>query len=113
IDRIHLQLPFPSEGEHPFGQRGATFRSLEGVVDQRRDSGIGLNALADKLEAADNRRQKIIEIVSHAASKLADGFHLLGLKQSFTNLLELAGLFEPIRYITGDFGEADHLALLI
>ena len=49
-----------------------------------------------KLEAAENSRQQIIEIMSDAAGELSDGFHLLGLEHpvpgSFKRTLRLAAL---------------------
>jgi hypothetical protein len=71
-----VQKPSPQpDAQEAAGALGAA----QCVVDQAYDGRIGRPPTRD-LQAADNSRQQIIEIVGSAAGKLSDGLHLLRLK---------------------------------
>ena len=70
-------------------------------------------ALAHQFEAAEHRRQEVVEVVRDAAGQLADRLHLLRLKQRFPGLFEGQLRLPPLGDVAGDLGEADELADLV
>ena len=64
----------------PTRRRRASLRTPYGVVDQTRRRGV-VDALARQFEAAENRSEQIVEIVSDAAGQLTDRFKALRLTQ--------------------------------
>ena len=79
VDDLLFELLVSREGEHALGQGRASLRALGCVFQQRDAFGIIRQSLAQKLEAAEHRRQQVVEIVGDAAGQLADRLHLLRL----------------------------------
>ena len=70
-------------------------------------AGSSGSRLLQQLQAAQDRHQQIVEIVRHAAGELADGIHLLRLKQRLARLFQrFLGLL-ALGDVARDLGEAD------
>src|SRR5690606_8124366 len=69
--------------------RGPPLRALHRTVDQADGSGILRNVLAQELQIAEDRHQKVVEVVSDPAGELADRLHLLSLAQQGFGALSL------------------------
>jgi len=85
---IHIQLPrlhhLPAaERQQLAGQGGGPLRSLADLLRRPRVNGGQPAVRHQQRGMAVNDRKDIVEIVGHAAGKLADGFHLLRLPQLF------------------------------
>ena len=84
------------EGEQPMGQRAARVRALP-----RCDIAVDSPARPaparrrTQIQAADDDRQQVVEVVRDAAGELADGLHLLGLAQ------RLLGAQAPFGFLPG------------
>jgi hypothetical protein len=98
------------EGQHALGEDGAPLRGLPGVGHQRRDPGIVADAPLDELQAAQHRRQQVVEIVRDAAGQLADRLHLLRLEQRFPRRVEMLLGLPPFGEVARDLGEAQQRA---
>ncbi len=81
IDDPWRQHLLAGEGEQALGQLGAAPGCLARQPDARQTLRIITNGVFEQLQAAENDRQEIVEIVRHAARELADRVHLLGLRQ--------------------------------
>ena len=76
-------------------------QSLSGAVLPVVDGPFGV------VEIADDDRQKIVEVVRHAAGELADRVHLLRLIELLARRLQALLGFAPLGDVAGDLGQAD------
>ena len=70
-------------------------------------------ALAQQLEAADDRHQQIVEVVGDAAGQPADGLHLLALQQFLLGPRQGQCGLAALGQIARDLGEADEIASVV
>jgi hypothetical protein len=80
-------------------------QSLSGAVLPVIDNPFGV------IEIADDDRQKIIEVVRHAAGELADRVHLLRLIELLARRLQTLLCFAPLGGVAGDLGQAEQFAV--
>jgi len=66
--------------------------------------------LPRQIQAADDHRQQIVEIMRDAASQLADRVHLLRLDDGVARFVQRALRFASFGQIAGDLGKAVQLA---
>ena len=81
IDGFRFKLLPARECQQPLCQRGASLGPLHGVLQQAMASRVVRQPLFQQAQAAQNRHQQIVEIVSDAARQLPDGIHLLRFEQ--------------------------------
>src|SRR5262249_19825310 len=112
-DHFLLEFVIARKGEHAFSQGRAALRALGCVFKQRYAFGIFGQALAEKFEAAKNRRQQVVEIVRDAAGELPDRLQLLGLEREFTRPLQLLLSFLPVRDFARYFGIPDNVVAVV
>jgi hypothetical protein len=65
------------KGQHALGERGAALGARDGVVDEPHELGLVGQALAQQLQAAEDRHEQVVEVMGDAAGQLADRLHLL------------------------------------
>ena len=70
-------------------------------------------AFLQRVKAAADDHQEIVEIVRHAAGQLAERVELLRFRQLLLHLLELELGLAALGDVAGDLGEADELAVLV
>ena len=81
-DRLGQQRLGAGEGEQAAGQRGGAGRALHRIVEVELDLAARAVQLAPgEIEAADDDREHVVEIVGDAAGELADRLHLLDLAE--------------------------------
>ena len=81
-DRVGQQGLGAGEGEQAAGQRGGAGRALHRIVEVELDLAARAVQLAPgEIEAADDDREHVVEIVGDAAGQLADRLHLLDLAE--------------------------------
>ena len=81
-DRLGQQRLGAGEGEQAAGQRGGAGGALHRIVEVELDLAARAVQLAPgEIEAADDDREHIVEIVGDAAGELADRLHLLDLAE--------------------------------
>ena len=81
IDRGRLQRLAPREGEQALDQSLGALGRLQRAVDQPFLARTAQAVAVEQIEAADDRRQQIVEIVRDAAGELAHRLELLRLAQ--------------------------------
>ena len=80
--RLGQQRLGAGEGEQAAGQGGGAGRALHRIVEVELDLAARSAQLAPgEVEAADDHRQHVVEVVGDAAGQLADRLHLLDLAQ--------------------------------
>jgi hypothetical protein len=89
VDRRRLQRLAPGKGEQALHQRLGPVGRLQRAVDQPLLAFPADAAAAQQVEAADDGRQQVVEVVRHAAGQLAHGLELLALAQRFLGLAPL------------------------
>ncbi len=105
LDLLRLQRLAAGEGEQALGEVGTLEGGVERLLAELAHVGIVLAAHDQHVEAADDDGEQVVEVVGHAAGKVADGLHLLRLAELGLDLL-LAG--EAFAHVTL---ELDGLAL--
>ncbi len=88
IDHLWLEDLFAAEGQELPGERGGLFAGFAneiGVLLGERVAGL---ARRDQLRVTDDGREKIVEIMRHAAGEPADRFHFLRVPQFFFALAQ-------------------------
>ena len=89
VDGLEFQLLPARESQHALRQCRAALRALQRVVEKLLSCGSCGQAPFQKFEAAQDRHQKIVEVMRDAAGEVADGFHLLRLDKGFPRALQL------------------------
>ncbi len=80
--RLGQQRLGAGEGEQAAGERGGAGRALHRIVEVELDLAARAVQLAPgEIEAADDDREHVVEIVGDAAGQLADRLHLLDLAE--------------------------------
>ena len=93
VDALGQQRLGPGEGQQAAGQRGGAGRALHRIVEVHHDlAARAVEAAQGKVDAADDHRQHIVEVVGDAAGQLADRLHLLDLAKLGFGRLALVGL---------------------
>jgi len=92
LHRVRVQGLLAGKRQQTLGQQRSAFGGLQRAADARgiRRMGIG------QLQATDDHRQQVVEIMRQPARQLPDGLHLLAVQQRF---------FQPLTF------EAIHLHL--
>ena len=102
FNRVRLEPLTAGEGEQLPDQLAAL---LGGALGHRQHLKVVLGKRCAPLyqaQTANDRREKVVEVVRHAASQLADGIHLLGLNQLaferslLANVSQRAGKFDGL-----------------
>ena len=86
VDRPDLQFLTPRKSQHALRQRRAAADALHRVFHQRGRSGIFGKPLPQKVEAALDRHQQIVEIMGDAAGQVSERFHALAVTQALFRL---------------------------
>ena len=82
VDHFGHQRLGPGEGQQAAGQRGGAGRALHRIVEVVRDfAARAVEPAQREVDAADDDREHIVEIVRDAAGQLADRLHLLDLAE--------------------------------
>ena len=82
VDALGQQRLGAGEGQQAPGQRGGAGRAFHRIVEVRHDfAARAVEAPQCKVDAADDDRQHVVEVVGDAAGQLADRFHLLDLAE--------------------------------
>ncbi len=87
VQRLGLQRLPAREGEEPAREVRGPLRALQRHVERAFDAGLlaGLGP-ANSVQAPDDHREQVVEVVRHAPRELADRLHLLGLAQGLLRL---------------------------
>ena len=88
IGRLHLQPLDPAEGEQLAGQPRPPLRRRK-RVGRVAQQPLVLDLLGDQVEAADDDRQQIVEVMRNAAGQLAERLHFLALAKLVLRRLQL------------------------
>ena len=93
VDLARLQRLLAGECQQVLGQLGAALgRVVDHLGDRRQDAGLSATASLENFDGAGDDGENIVEVVRHAAGKLADRFHLLRLAElRFRGLLPRSG----------------------
>ena len=92
VDALGQQRLGPGEGQQATGQRRGAGRALHRVGEMDHHlAPRAVEAAPGKVDAADDHREHIVEVVRDAAGQLADRFHLLDLAQLRLGRLALDG----------------------
>ena len=70
-----------AEGQELPGEGGGAVGGVGNFLGGPADSGLGADAIQQKLGVAGDDHQQIVEVVGNAAREAADGFHLLRLAE--------------------------------
>ena len=89
IDRVRLQRLPAGEREQALHERFGALRRLKGALDQPLLAVAADAPALEQVEAADDGRQQVVEVVRHAAGELAHRLELLGLAELVMGSLEL------------------------
>ena len=93
VDALGQQRLGAGEGEQAAGQRGGAGRAFHRIVEVHHDlAARAVEAAQGKVDAADDDRQHVVEVVGDAAGQLADRLHLLDLAELGLGGLALGGL---------------------
>ena len=93
VDALGQQRLGAGEGEQAAGQRRGAGRALHRIVEMHHHlAPRAVEAALGEVDAADDDRQHIVEVVRDAAGQLADRLHLLDLAQLGLGGLALLGL---------------------
>jgi hypothetical protein len=102
VDRARLQRLSARKSQQALDQQLGPFGRLQRHIDQPKLSRVVRAAPVEQIEAADDRRQEIVEIVGDPSHELAHRLQLLRLPQFFTQLCTL-----PFRlFLDGEILEA-------
>src|SRR6478672_7036710 len=107
VECHELELLTPRKRQHSLRQGGAALRTLHRVLKKLRDLGVVLGkSPLQKLKAALNGHQEIVEIVRDPAGEMSDRFHLLRLDQRLARLFQRALGGPALGDVAGDLGKA-------
>ena len=82
VDAFGQQRLGAGEGQQAAGQRGGAGRAFHRIVEVDHDlAARAVEAAQRKVDAADDHREHVVEVVRDAAGQLADRLHLLDLAQ--------------------------------
>ena len=82
VDGPGPQLARAAEAEQALGQGGAAMGGLRGVADEALHARLIDDLGRDQLQATEDRRQKIVEVVGDSTGKGSECLHLVGLAQA-------------------------------
>ena len=92
VDALGQQRLGAGEGQQAAGQRGGAGRALHRIVEVQSDlAARAVEPAPGEVDAADDDRQHVVEIVGDAAGQLADRLHLLDLAELRLGRLALLG----------------------
>src|SRR5204862_7443446 len=80
-ERRPMDRLFAAECEQLPREGGGPLRRGDDFLQVAADRLVGADLLGQELGVPQNRREHVVEVVSHAARELADGFHLLRLSK--------------------------------
>ena len=113
IDRLRIDALAPRECQQLAGQgRAALYRGLDGC-DRALQSGVVANTLLQGVDAAADDHQQVVEVVGHAASKLAERVELLQFREMLLHLFEFELGVTALGDVAGDLGKADQSAVFM
>ena len=81
IDHLGLENLFAAEGQELPGERGGLFAGFLNEIGVLPGESVAGHARRNQLRVTDDGREKVIEIVRHAAGEPADRFHFLRVPQ--------------------------------
>ncbi len=89
VENLGLQGLPPRKSQELSGQPRRAVDRVGDCVDIAPPPLLRQVRAAQQVRAGANDRQQVVEIMRHAASELADGFHLLRLAELFLRLQQL------------------------
>src|SRR5882757_4586158 len=112
INDLRIDALAPGKGQQLAGQRGA---ALCGRLDRRYRAlklCVAADAFLQRVDAAADDHQEIVEVVRDAAGQLAERIELLRFGELLLHLLEFELRLAPLGNVAGDFCKADEPAVL-
>src|SRR6185312_8702088 len=94
------------------GQRRAAPGCRLDGRDRALDFRVGARAFLQKVQAAGNDHQDVVEVVRYAAGQLAERIELLCFRQMLLHLFQLELGVATLGDVAGDLGKADEPAVL-
>ena len=113
VDRLRLQGLAPRKGEQALNQGFGALGGLQGAFDHALRPGVATALALEHVQAADDRHQQVVEVVSDAAGELAHGVHLLTLAQGILRLGQGSVPFQPLGHVIDELIGADLTALRV
>ena len=98
VDGLGIERLLARKGEEPRGQRRGARGPVDRVLYQALVARVGLgHPTRQEVEATDDHREQVVEVMRDAASEAADGLHLLRLAQLFFDAGALCHLAFELR----------------
>src|SRR5262249_44452484 len=108
VERARLQDLLPAEREELRREGARPLPSSANLVHVRAAWFVGWGPSLQELAVAEDRREKVVEVVRDPTRELADRAELLGLEELLLESLSLADIFDDAGEVIGIFRFPEH-----